>query len=146
MQKELIILIIIAVFAIMYFGYKYFIAKDKFKNLKIKSNENQDKFENKEKIIQYFGGDYCPFSNTDSNAYKVIKDFEDAYGNKVTVKYYWVGKDDSVMRELNIEYVPTILNGNNEKIELSLPEDVDTNNLSNNQLKDLLLETIYNKL
>ena len=72
MQKELIILIIIAVFAIMYFGYKYFIAKDKFKNLKIKSNKNQDKFENKEKIIQYFGGNYCPFSNTDSNAYKVI--------------------------------------------------------------------------
>jgi hypothetical protein len=64
----------------------------------------------------------------------------------VTVNYYWVGKDDDYMRQLNIEYVPAILNGDNESIDISLPEGTDTKNMSTNELKEILLETIYNKL
>jgi hypothetical protein len=168
MKKELFIIFIVVIIFI-YIIYKYFISKDKFKNIKkndnnivdkdkfknIKKNDNDNnntvdksiinKFNNN-KIIQYFGGDYCPFSNNTSNAYKVMKDFEEVYGNDVTVKYYWVGQDDDIMKKLDVMYVPTILNGNNDVIELILPEKTDVKNLSNDELKDILLETIYNKL
>jgi hypothetical protein len=149
MKIEIFIILIILVIFI-YYIYKYFISKDK--NMKKNDNEIDtidksiiNKFNNN-KTIQYFGGDYCPFSNTTSNAYKVMKDFEEAYGNDVTVKYYWVGEDNDLMEKMNVMYVPTILNGNNDVIELKLPENIDTQNLSNEELKDILLETIYNKL
>jgi hypothetical protein len=158
MKKELIILIVIIVLITLYYANKYNIV-EKLKNIyngknnKIEppinneSNEsNKSNFSNGKKMIQYFGGDYCPFSNTTSNAYKVVKDFEEAYGNEVSCKYYWVGQDDDVMKELDVQYVPTILNGNNDVIELSLPENIDTANLQNDELKTILLETIYNKL
>ncbi len=123
---------------ILFFVYKYF--------TKTTKTVKTEKMDDTPKVIQYFGGDYCPFSNTDSNAYKVIKEFEDTYGNRVSVKYYWVGKDDNIMKELDVKYVPTILNGDNKQIELELPKDTDTKNLSSNELKDILFENIYNKL
>lgn len=149
METELIILIILIVLVILYLAYKYFIKKEKLEDTK-KNDDDQksikNNFENKKKIIQYFGGDYCPFSNTNSNAYKIMKDFETEYGDKVTVNYYWSGKDNEIMQSLKIEYVPTILNGNNDIIELKLPDNTDTTSLSNDELKSMLLETIYNKL
>ncbi len=135
MKKEIIFLIGLILLLIGFFAYKYI-----FPGL------FGEKFEETPKVIKYFGGDYCPFSNTDSNAYKVIKDFEDSYGNKVSVKYYWVGNDDALMKELDIKYVPTILNGDNKQIDLELPKDTNTNNLSSDELKNILFETIYNKL
>lgn len=146
MHKEVIIFIIILVVIVfIYYVYKYINTKQKFKNLK-KNDNKIESIDNEEKIIQYFGGDYCPFSNSDSNAYKVIKDFENTYGDRVTCKYYWVGKDDDYMKKLNVMYVPTILNGNNEQIEIALPDDIDKTKLSNEELKVILLENIYNKL
>lgn len=167
MKKELIILIVIIVLITLYYANKYKVV-EKLKNIyNVKNNKieppinnksnysnesnnsdlsNKSNFSNEKKMIQYFGGDYCPFSNTTSNAYKVVKDFEEAYGNEVICKYYWVGQDDDIMKELDVQYVPTILNGNNDVIELSLPENIDTKDLQNEELKDLLLETIYNKL
>ena len=124
--------------------YKQYLNEKYFEPIIIISNDKSNVY--KQKIIQYFGGDYCPFSNVNSNAYKIIKDFENEYGDRVTVNYYWAGKDNEIMQELDVKYVPTILNGNNEKIELKLPEDVDPSGLSNEELKTILLETIYNNL
>jgi hypothetical protein len=151
METEFIILIGLVVLIIIYLGYKYLIAKDNFKNNKKDEDSIEPKaiinnFDNKKKIIQYFGGDYCPFSNLNSNAYKIIKDFEDEYRDRVTVSYYWAGKDNEIMQALDVKYVPTILNGNNDIIELKLPENVDTTNLSNEELRIMLLENIYNNL
>jgi hypothetical protein len=151
METELIVLIGLVILIILYLGYKYFIAKDDLKNTKKDEDTNEPKaiknnFDNKKKIIQYFGGDYCPFSNFTSNAYKIMKDFENEYGDKITVNYYWAGKDNEIMQALDVKYVPTILNGNNEPIELKLPDDVDTNGLSNGELRTILLENIYNNL
>jgi hypothetical protein len=140
---------IIAFFLILIIGffiYKHYFLKENLKNIEKRDESRKERLENNGKVLQYFGGDYCPFSNSDSNAYKVIKDFEDEYGNKVYVKYYWVGKDDAYMKQLNVEYVPAILNGNNESIELALPENTETKDMSTNDIKTLLLETIYNKL
>jgi hypothetical protein len=126
-------------------GYLFILKKNKTKtNEDFKQITNN--FENNKKVINYFGGDYCPFSNTNSNAYKIMTDFETEYGDRVIVNYYWAGKDNELMKALNVKYVPTILNGDNEIIELKLPEDVDTAGLSNDELRTMLLETIYNKL
>jgi hypothetical protein len=160
METELIILICLVVLIILFLGYKYLIKKDNFKNLKknedfkveapkihhILSQPKQENIENKQKVIQYFGGDYCPFSNVNSNAYKIMKDLESEYGDRVTVYYYWAGKDNEIMQSLDVKYVPTILNGDNDVIELKLPEDVNTAGLSNEDLRAMLLENIYNKL
>ncbi len=151
METKLIILIGLVVLIILYLGYKYFIAKDNLKNTKKDEDTYEPKaiknnFENKKKVIQYFGGDYCPFSNVNSNAYKIMKDFENEYGDRVTVTYYWAGKDNEIMQALDVKYVPTILNGDNESIELKLSGDVDTTSLSNGELRTMLLENIYNNL
>ncbi len=152
METELIVLIGIVVLIILVLGYRYYKTSEKFKNLKKNEDENipqkaiKNNFQNKKKIIQYFGGDYCPFSNVNSNAYKIMKDFENEYGDRVTINYYWTGKDTEMMQALDIKYVPTILNGDNKPIELKLPEGTDTTDLSNEELKTMLLETIYNNL
>ncbi len=156
MEIDKIILICLIILVIGYFAYKYFFQKDT--STQTTKSDNQDKKDKLEKLeqpetqssqtkeLKYFGGDYCPFSNTTSNAYRVIKEFEDKYTNRANVKYYWIGKDDEEMKGYNIQYVPTILNGENTPIEIELPKDTDTNNLSNEELKDILFENIYNKL
>ena len=151
MKTELIVLIGLVVLIILYLGYKILYPDENLKNTKKDEDNNSPKaiinnFENKQKIIQYFGGDYCPFSNVNSNAYKIMKDFENEYGDRIIINYYWAGKDNDIMKELDVKYVPTILNGNNEPIELKLPENVDTTSLSNDELKIMLLENIYNNL
>jgi hypothetical protein len=150
MEIELIILIVLIILIILYLGYKYFSTKDNLKNIKKDEASNEFKsiknnFDNN-KTIKYFGGEYCPFSNINSNAYNIMKDFENEYGDKVTMSYYWSGKDNETMQDLDIKYVPTILNGNNEPIELKLPDNVDTTGLSNDELRTMLLENIYNNL
>lgn len=147
MKTELILFIGLIVLIIIYLVYKYIILADKKEKLEDNNQKTiKNNFDNGLKVLNYFGADYCPFSNIDSNAYKIIKDFENDYGDRVSIKYYWTGTDAAMMKELNITYVPTILNGNNEKIELALDKDVDTTNLSNEELKSLLLENIYNNL
>jgi hypothetical protein len=141
MKTELILLIGLVVLIIIYLAYRYLIVRGKKEKLEDKPIKNT--FSNN-KVLSYFGAEYCPFSNTDSNAYKIIKDFENEYGDRVTIKYYWSETDADLMKELNIVYVPTILNSNNNKIELAIDKDVDTKNLSNEELKSLLLENIYN--
>ncbi len=139
MDTELIIIIIISVGLVLLIGYKYIMNK----NL---SQEETSNFQNEKKELKYFGGDYCPFSNSTSNAYRVIKDFEKEYSDKVNVNYYWVGLDDEIMKELNVEYVPYILNGDNKQIEIGLPKGTDGSKLSEEELKELLLRTLYEKL
>ncbi len=147
MDTELIIAICIGILVILFIGYKYITNNEtKNTNEELSQDKETNKFENEKKVLKYFGGDYCPFSNSASNAYKVIKDFEQEYEDKVTVNYYWVGLDDEIMKELNVEYVPYIVNGDNKQVEIGLPEGTDTSNLSEQELKELLLKTIYEKL
>ncbi len=141
MDIQVVVLIGIVVLVFVLIGYKYMNT-----NKTTKQDEDADNFENEKKVLKYFGGDYCPFSNINSNAYKVVKDFEEEYNDKVEVNYYWVGLDDDVMKELNVEYVPFLLNGDNKQIEIGLPEGTDGTKLSEPELKELLLKTLYEKL
>ena len=145
MKTELILLIGLVVLIIIYLAYRFLITDKQDKKEKLENKPIKNMFDNN-KVLSYFGAEYCPFSNTNSNAYKIIKDFENEYGDRVTFKYYWSEIDSDLMKQLNILYVPTILNTSNNKIELGLDKDVDTTNLSNEELKKMLLENIYNNL
>jgi len=98
------------------------------------------------KILKYFGSNTCPHSMKGSRAYNIIKDFEDSH-NDVNVEYYWSGKDTmDEFKKANAMYVPTIINGYYNTVELILPVNTDTSQYDDNQLKDLLLSNIYNQL
>ena len=99
-------------------------------------------FSNK-KQLKYFGSENCPYSNTDSMAFKVIKDFENKYGKEVEIMYYWNEED---MKKNNIIYVPTILSGNNKIIELKLPSNINKDNMTDDELKDSLLNNIFKEI
>jgi hypothetical protein len=126
--------------------------KEKFMNYKNKIF-GKEKFDtetdtNTKKVIKFFGATYCPYSNESSISFKVMKDFEEKYKDMVEVQYYWTDtqKDLPFAMEYNIQYVPTIYNNMKEVIELDLPEGVDRENKTNDELKELLLSNIYSKL
>jgi len=110
-------------------------------NRKCEPMKNKEKLENT-KTIKYFGGDYCPYSNTNSIAYNVMKEFEVKYPN-ILVEYYWSGKDTAAMEKYNILYVPTILNSKDQPIELKLPKDTIIEGKTDDELRGLLLDNIF---
>ncbi len=134
------ILIGLLVLVLIYIAFKYF-----FKNNEKFTTSSNSITTSSTNVIKFFGADYCPYSNKNSPAYKVMKDFEESYPD-VQVFYYWMGKDDDKMTELNIEYVPTILNGNNKPVEFKLPEGVSRDGKTGEELKIILLEAIHNQL
>ncbi len=143
------ILLILIVLLMLYIAFKYFFkTKEKFtttqSNAESTTSTSQLKV-NYKNVIKFYGADYCPYSNTNSPSYKIMKDFEEAYPD-VQVYYYWIGKDDEEMKDLNIEYVPTILNGDNKPVEFKLPEGVSPEGKSGEELKVILLEAIHNQL
>ena len=109
-----------------------------------KSSTKTSSDENK-MSVKYFGGSYCPHSRVGSRAYTLIKDFQEKYPN-IKVEYYWTGEDNEEFTNANAEYVPTITDGKYNKIELSLPEGVDTSNKTDEELKHLVLVNIRNQL
>lgn len=152
------ILIILIVLVLLYIAFKYFFKnKEKFttssksKEITEESTEeiteqtSNNKPTSSTNVVKFYGADYCPYSNKNSPSYKIMKDFEESYPD-VQVYYYWIGKDDEEMKDLNIEYVPTILNGKNKSIELKLPEGITPEGKTGEDLKIILLEAIHNQL
>jgi hypothetical protein len=97
------------------------------------------------KTLKYFGGGYCPYSNTNSNAYNVIKDFENLKQD-VKVEYYWTETNQPEMERYKIMYVPTILGKDDMPIELKLPDDYVKGDKSDADLKNALMDHIYKSL
>jgi hypothetical protein len=144
-STEILILGIILI-AILYFALKYFklnkiIKKEAYQN----KSEQQVTTVTTVKIIKFFGSDHCPYSNKNSPAYKVIQEFEEKNPD-IVVEYYWVGSDDNLMKDHNIEYVPAIFNSKYEEIELGLPEGVKPDGKSVDELKKILFDNIKSKL
>lgn len=116
-----------------------------------KENSKQEGFvepDSPTKTLKYFGGGYCPYSNTNSNAYKVINDFEEYIKSKgdVEVKYYWTETNQPEMEQYKIMYVPTILGRNDQPIELKLPDNIIKEGKTDEELKKDLMDYIYNSL
>ena len=125
-----------------------FANKEKFADEMSTSGSTSGTTNSNIKTLKYFGGGYCPYSNKNSNAYKVIKDFEEYIKSKdsVEIKYYWTEENPAEMDSYKIIYVPTILGNNNQPIELKLPVGTDTSNKTDSELKSLLMDYIYNSL
>ena len=142
------ILIILIVLVLLYIAFKYFFKnKEKFTTSSKSKEITEESTEptSSTNVVKFYGADYCPYSNKNSPSYKIMKDFEESYPD-VQVYYYWIGKDDEEMKDLNIEYVPTILNGKNKSIELKLPEGITPEGKTGEDLKIILLEAIHNQL
>jgi hypothetical protein len=98
------------------------------------------------KVINYYGGHYCPHSNKDSPMYNLMtKKLMEKYPD-VNINIYWSDKNIDKFKNNNIEYVPTILNNNKEKIVVRLPEGINTEEYTDEQLENILMENIYNQL
>ncbi len=107
----------------------------------------REKFQNETKVIKYFGANFCPYSNKESMSYKVMQDLKDKYNSDIEIKYYWTDGDGAEEgKKYNVEYVPTILNSKDEPIQLALPEGTNTKDMSNNELKEMLLTTVFGKI
>ena len=50
------------------------------------------------------------------------------------------------MQKNNIMYVPTIMNNDNTEIQLKLPDNINKEEKTIEELKNILLEDIYKKL
>jgi hypothetical protein len=99
------------------------------------------------RVLKYFGGAYCPHSREGSRACNLVKDFEATYPD-VNVKYYWSEDEDAKVEfmKANARYVPTLTNDNNNKIEMSVPQGTETSDKSQDELKLLVMENMYNQL
>jgi hypothetical protein len=140
------VLYIILALVLIYIAFKFFLKyKEKFTTSSQPKALSESTTQSDQKIIKFYGADYCPYSNKQSPAYKIMNDFEEEYPS-VKVVYYWVGENDKEMNESNVEYVPTILTGDNKKIEIRLPEGVNKEDKTGEELKTLVLENINNQL
>lgn len=130
-------LLIIVIIAVIIFGILKYVYNNKTNYFTNTSN----------KTLNYFGGDYCPHSNKDSRTYKLI---EEEFANKypdVKVNYYWSNPNNiEEFKKARADYVPTITNNNYDHIKLALPEGTNPEDYNDDELKDLLLENIYNQL
>lgn len=132
----LIVVSVIVVIGLIY--YFVFHKKEKYNNI--------EKLENG-KTLKYYGGSYCPHSNENSRTYKLInEEFRNKYPD-VNINIYWSSPENrEEFENAKAEYVPTITNDKYEHIELKLPENTNVEEFTDEQLKDILLENIYNQL
>ncbi len=145
MDKIEIIGLIIIIIIIIIIWYKLTHAKNK-DNEEHVEHKTKENLQNK-KVIKYFGANYCPYSNKSSMSYKVMNDLKDKYNDDIEIIYYWTDAEgEEEGRKYNVQFVPTILNTNDEEIQLSLPEGTDTTNMNNEELKELLLNTVFAKV
>jgi hypothetical protein len=133
-------IICISVFILVVIVIIITLTKNKFTNTK--TEKFADDPLPSTKTLKYFGGGYCPYSNTNSNAYNVILDFENLKKD-VKVEYYWTENNQDKMEQYEIMYVPTILGKDDKPIELKLPDNFDKTGKTDAEIKTALMEHIY---
>jgi hypothetical protein len=136
--KYIIPLVLVVVGIIIWY---FFFKKDKMTN-KIEGIENGER-----RVLKYFGGDYCPHSNSNSRTYRLItEEFSQRFPN-VDVQVYWSNPENrEEFQKANAEFVPTITSENYEHVKVSLPENTVIEGKTDDELKELLLTNIYNQL
>ena len=101
------------------------------------------------KTLKYFGANYCPHSNKTSRAFLIITSLKQKYPD-INLEIYMSeevnheGKNEFV--KANAEYVPTITNSSYSKINLSLPDNYNLEDKTDEELMNNLLDHIYNQL
>ena len=139
-----LIISIVLIFLILVFTKKDVLAPIEINKKKIKKRRkrNTQNTQNEQKILKYFGQDYCPYSNKQSYMYNVLNTkFRKMYPN-VKIEFNWA-KTQYEMNEsakANVEYVPTITNENYKHINVYISDKLD------NQTEMRKLAQIYESL
>lgn len=130
-----------------------------------KSTENSKQTENLNNVIQeenqilnddittkkkmyYFGGHHCPHSNTQSHMYRFLTQKLVSQHPDIDLIIFW-GSDpnsQSMFEKHNVEFVPTIVNGNGVKIDAKVPEGTNIEGKSSEEIEKIVIENLVNQL
>lgn len=100
------------------------------------------------KVLYYFGGHHCPHSNRNSRMFNfVINKFSTVHPD-VAIVVYWGDNENeqSQFRKYEVEYVPTIVNNNGNKIKVGLPDGYDTGGQTDEELENVVIQNLYEQL
>ena len=101
------------------------------------------------KVLKYFGANYCPFSNVKSKPYFIIREFKNKYPDVKVEIFMSEDMTDDQRHEFikaDAKYVPTVTNGNYAKISLDLVENFDKSDKNEEEIFDAVLKNIYDQL
>ena len=100
------------------------------------------------KVLYYFGGHHCPHSNRNSRMFNfVINKFSTVHPDVAIVVYWGVNENEqSQFRKYEVEYVPTIVNNNGNKIKVGLPDGYDTGGQTDEELENVVIQNLYEQL
>lgn len=98
------------------------------------------------KVLNYYGGKFCPHSNVNSIMYNIVFNKLKEKYPEVNVNLFWGDERKEKFSENNVQFVPTLLNNENERINTKLGEDINVDDYSNEELEVMFLENIYNQL
>lgn len=162
--KELLtydVIIAIIIFVICIVLIVYFKGKDSVENLENNQSNDQNNNQNNNqsnnqsnnlngnvKKMYYFGGHHCPHSNQQSDMYRFITErFASAHPN-VELEILW-GSDEKaqeMFQKHNVEYVPTLINKDGTKINVQVPDDVNTQGKSDQEIENIVIENVFSQL
>lgn len=105
-----------------------------------------ESFDSSKKGINYFGGHHCPHSRENSSMYNLINDRLRKKYPDIQINIYWASEHGDLFNKYNVEYVPTLLNNSGNNVVAGLPENVNRENKTDEELEEMVLENISNQL
>ena len=112
------------------------------------SNEEVVAEENNKQKLYYFGGHHCPHSNINSHMYRFITQRLVEKYPEIDVVILWGSEPNSqeMFRRFDVQYVPTVVNENGNKINVGLPEGINVDNKNDEEVEDIVIENLKNQL
>jgi hypothetical protein len=153
--KELLtydVIIAIIIFVICIVLIVYFKGKESVENLENnqnnQGNNQSNNLNSNVKKLYYFGGHHCPHSNQQSDMYKFITErFASAHPN-VELQILW-GSDEKAQemyQKHNVEYVPTLVNKDGTKINVQVPDGIDTQGKGDQEIENIVIKNVFSQL
>ena len=124
-------------------------------NLQDNSNDNiqplvtrpvTESFDSSKKGINYFGGHHCPHSRENSSMYNLINDRLRKKFPDIEINIYWASEHDDLFNKYKVEYVPTLLSNSGNNVVAGLPEGVNREDKTDEELEEMVLENISKQL
>jgi uncharacterized membrane protein YqiK len=97
------------------------------------------------KVLNYFGGKGCPHSNVNSMMYNIVFNKLKTKYPDVNINLFWGDEKKEEFKENNIQFVPTILNKSNDKVNTKM-DNSNIDNVNDKELENLFLKNIYDQL
>ena len=105
-----------------------------------------ESFDSSKKGINYFGGHHCPHSRENSSMYNLINDRLRKKFPDIEINIYWASEHDDLFNKYKVEYVPTLLSNSGNNVVAGLPEGVNREDKTDEELEEMVLENISKQL